>query len=90
MSTRKEVYDAIESERDYQEKTWPKSKNLPAAGEILLLEEYLGKFRTNYQLNDDSDPYTCPEICLHDLRKMAAIVVRAMENTHALKRGESL
>ena len=80
------VFDAIKSEREYQKIEWPNSKKLPVTGEILLLRNYLRKFEDNYQAFDDGKSVDVPEICLHDLRKMAAILVRAMENHGAPKR----
>jgi hypothetical protein len=74
------AFEAIAEEREYQDKTWPNSKKLPVTGEILLLEEYLNKFRQHYQEEDDGDDIDVPEVCLHDLRKMATILVRAMVN----------
>jgi len=72
--------EAIAEEREYQDKKWPNSKKLSVTGEIILLEEYLNKFRKNYQENDNEKDIDVPEICLHDLRKMATILVRAMVN----------
>lgn len=77
------VFDAIESERDYQKKTWPNSKALPVLGEMTLLREYMRQFDKHYQESDDGPEHGVPELCLHDLRKMAAILVRAMENSAA-------
>jgi hypothetical protein len=74
------AFEAIMSEREYQDKEWPRSKALPVTGEILLLEEYLNQFRKNYQKYDDGKDLDVPEVCLHDLRKMATILVRAMVN----------
>ena len=74
------AFEAIAGEREYQKKTWPNSKKLPTAGEILLIERYLEILKKNYAENDDGDGLDVPEVCLHDLRKIAAIAVRAMEN----------
>ena len=81
-----EVFEAIKSERDYQKKTWPRSTALSILGEITLLRDYIRQFDRNYQENDDGPQHNVPPKCLDDLRKMASILVRAMENSAALKR----
>jgi len=80
------VFDAIKTEREYQKREWPNSKKLGVTGEITLLRSYLREFEENYRSNDDGADIDVPEICLHDLRKMAAILIRAMENHGAPKR----
>lgn len=80
MEDRQYAYEAIEDERLYQEKTWPNSKKLPTSGEILLIEDYLRQFKQHYQEEDDGEDIDVPEKCLHDLRKIAALAVRGMEN----------
>jgi hypothetical protein len=79
------VFDAIRSERVFQEKMWPKSTALSVAGEMTLLRDYIRQFDKHYQ-EDNDGPHDVPPKCLHDLRKMAAILVRAMENSEALGR----
>jgi hypothetical protein len=77
---RQDVYDLIDSERDYQESTWPNSTALPTPGEVLLIEDYLRQFKMNYQKYDDGPNCSAPIPCLQDLRKIATLAVRALEN----------
>lgn len=77
---RQYAYEAIEGERVYQDEVWPNSKKLPTIGEVALMRVYLRKLENHYAEYDDGDQIDVPEICLHDLRKIAAIAVRAMEN----------
>ena len=83
MATRKEVYNAIDSERDYQEKTWPRSKDLSVLGEITLVRQYMRQFEDHYQESNDEPGREVPQACMDDLRKMATILIRAMENNGA-------
>jgi hypothetical protein len=78
--TRQEVFDIINSERDYQEHCWPKSQALPTPGEIILIEDYIRQWKEHYQKDDDAPNCSAPPACLHDLRKIAALAVRALEN----------
>jgi len=80
MPTRQEVFDVVDSEREFQEQLWPRSTNLSVTGEMTLLRDYVRAFDKHYQEEDDAPDSDVPEKCLHDLRKMAAILVRAMEN----------
>lgn len=83
--SRQDVYKAIDTERDYQGKNW-KSDDLSAVGEITLLRYYLRQFEDHYQRLDDDIRLRVPKICMEDVRKMAAILVRCMENHVALER----
>lgn len=86
MPTRQEVFDAINAERDYQLKRWPRSTALSTTGEITLLRDYIRTFDKHYQEAEDAPGSDVPAECLNDLRKMATILVRAMENHGAPKR----
>lgn len=77
---RQNVYEAIEGEREYQEEQWPRKIPLPITGEIILLEDYIRRFKKHYQEEENDYDFDVPIKCLDDLRKMAAILVRAMEN----------
>ena len=83
MATRKQVYNAIDSERDYQEKTWPRSKGLSVLGEITLVRQYMRQFEDHYQEDNDAPEREVPQACMDDLRKITTILVRAMENNGA-------
>lgn len=73
--TQEEVFEAIESERDYQNRLT--QCQLSPAEEILLLEEYVKRAREKYA-GTFADSSERP--AMNTLRKCAAICVRAMEN----------
>jgi hypothetical protein len=74
------VVEAIKSERQYQRSAWPKSKKLPPTGEITLVRDYIREFDMHYRESDDGPEDGVPPECMHDIRKMAAILFRCMEN----------
>jgi len=80
MEELERVFEVVREERYYQDDKWPRSKNLPTTGEISLLRSYLNQFDENYRSTVDSLTSDVPELCLHDLRKMASILCRAMQN----------
>ena len=80
---RQDVFNLIDSEREYQEREWPKSQALPFPGEILLIEDYIRQLKQHYQQDDDAPNCSAPIACLHDLRKIVTIGVRALENIPA-------
>ena len=84
--TREAVYSAVDSERRYQDEKWPRLEPLSVVGEITLLRKYLRNFEDHYHAEDDAFGRDVPMDCLYDLRKMAAILVRAMENSAAISR----
>lgn len=90
MSTRTEVYAAIDSERDYQTKVWRENAGLEpecpvrtVAEELLMLEDYVARARTAWT---NAPRATEVAITTDILRKCAGICVRAMENHGAPKR----
>lgn len=79
VTTREEVYKAIDSERDYQdsfvlpERQYYQTHTL---GEfILMINQYAAQAREKWTHHKDVDP---PE-SLHEVRKIAALAVRCME-----------
>ena len=86
MSTRQEVYSAIDGERDYQNLQRETGRFtevvLPVSGELLCIQEYLDKAVKVYV----SSPGEAPPEVLNGLRKIAAMCVRAMEHHGALTR----
>ena len=82
---RQDVYKAIDTERDYQGKNW-QSENLSVVGEIVLLRHYLRQFEDHYVQEDDDIRLRVPKACMDDVRKMAGILVRCMENHIAPER----
>ena len=86
--SRKEVYKRIDEERDYQDSfvddmvEASDGMSMSVGEEILLIEEYAAKARTEWTNDFDQ-----PEVsALHMLRKIAGICVRCMENHGAPKR----
>lgn len=73
---RKEVYELIDGERDYQAEMGAR-RVLPIEGEMLLLSTYLRKAETVYA-ETFGDPGEMPTMDV--IRKIAAIAVRCMEN----------
>lgn len=80
------VFQTIRGERYYQDEKWPESKNLPTTSEISLLRSYLSEFDENFRGYVNSPNSDVPAECLHDLRKMASILCRAMQNHGARPR----
>jgi hypothetical protein len=86
MFNRNTVYAAIDSEREYQDRVW--SENAPTdprplsiGKDILLIEEYVTKARLAWSKE------MRPELgALEQIRKIAGIAVRCMENHGAPKR----
>ena len=82
-ASREEIYVAIDSERDYQDSLGPLRTNEPVhsvGDELTMLATYLRKAQDAYT----SQPGV--EAALHEIRKVAAIAVRCMENHGAPKR----
>ena len=86
-ASREQVYAAIDTERDYQDRTWrdqeiPEINNRLTIGEfILLLEEYAAKARAAWAVEPK------PEVnALDIMRKCAGIAVNCMEQHGAPKR----
>jgi len=82
---RERAYTAIGNELHYQEARAKRDnwdhKNVPSVeGEILMIEEYVAKARAAYTNNAGN------EQALHELRKVAAMCVRAMINHGAYER----
>lgn len=86
MPKREEVYKAIDGERKFQNELWPSSDKLSTTGEITLLRKYLTDFEHHYADEGDAPGLDAPTKCYHDIRKMAAILIRAMENHLAPER----
>ena len=79
---RADVYRLIDGEREYQEEVWPKGElRKGILGGIQLLRKYIDHdFSLHYAEYEDTPGLDIPRICLDDIRKMAAILVRVMEN----------
>jgi hypothetical protein len=83
-ATRKEVYAAIDSERDYQDSKWPQAEwdgsgikppNPLTIGEfVLLMEEYCSRARSMWSSEKKPEGLT-----LELVRKVAGIAVNCME-----------
>jgi hypothetical protein len=82
MPTRQEVYNVIDSERDYQEALPRRTLSHNTIGDYnTLLRSYLR--RTDDAWTDNAGV----EASLHVVRKIAAIGVRAMEELGFVRRG---
>ena len=84
MATREEVFEAINSERDYQDSLWSEegNSNPLLLGEFLvLLDVYIRKAQEEWTVEPK------PEInSLNTIRKIAGIAVNCMEQNGAPKR----
>ena len=76
MSSRADVYRAIDRERDYQERTWDRSMGpvLSVAEELLLAQEYLDRARHEWSVEEGNAK------TLDMMRKVAGILVRCFEH----------
>lgn len=80
MTSREDVYKAIDTERDYQNQIWSESGanddgKLTIGEQILLIEEYASKARASWSQEKH------PEIgALNIIRKIAGIAVHCMED----------
>lgn len=80
-ATRKQVYAAIDTERDYQDSKW-NAATTPSAGQhevgafILFMEEYLSYARK--EISTKADPEAAQE-ALKAIRKVIALGVSCME-----------
>ncbi len=84
LQTRRATFDAINSERDYQDKKYggPNHDRSHSPAEwILFMEEYLAKARSIAT----SSPYGKLQV-MHEIRKVAALAVAAMEANGSPKR----
>lgn len=89
-TSRCEVYAAVDSERDYQDRQWPQDSMpgnpnpLTIGEQILLAEEYLARARAEWAKEKK------PELrALHIIRKVAGICVNCMEQHGAPRRGDA-
>lgn len=83
MSTRVEVYQAIDGERIYQDSkpnhSWAQDNMTSVAAWILYMEEHLARAkRAVYELNETQ--------ALHEVRKVTALGVACMEHKGAPRR----
>lgn len=90
-ATRQMVYDALDSERDYQDSRWHVGTT-PSAGQhetgafILYMEEYLARARELSSTMADGDTNENGEEALDFVRKVTALGVACMEQNGAPKR----
>jgi len=77
ISTRKEVYDAIDSERSYQEAKWPRPQHEHSLIEFaVFMEDYLAELKHLLTRNDTQEViYQAQDI----MRKVTALGVASME-----------
>lgn len=88
MATRDEVYDALDSERDYQDQQW-NAHTTSTAGQhsvtefLVFIQDYLTQ--AMHQVSRESEPFAS-EKALHTVRKITAMGVACMEQHGAPKR----
>lgn len=83
MIKRKEVYKAIDAEREYQDEHWGDNRlPLPPSDELRLIRIYLQKADEGWHTtpDDQSSGVKVNKADLIAMRKIAAIAVRCMEN----------
>ena len=78
--SRKEVFTAIESERDYQDDKWGLEDTHSLEEWVLYMEEYLSKARNALVEAEDEDE------ALENVRKVAGLAVAAMQDHGAPQR----
>lgn len=78
---RKRVYQAIDGEREYQDNRWgPEHDEKESLGNFLLyIEKYLFRAKANFSCTNEIST-------LHEVRKIAALAVAAMERFGAPQR----
>ena len=94
MTSRKIVYAAIDTERDYQDSRWNADTTASSGRHtvtewIVFMEDYLREMKT--QVSRNADPSATIQ-ALHTMRKVVAMGVACMEQNGALPRqsiGES-
>lgn len=84
-ATRTEVYEALDSERNYQDQKFPAVNGVSASPEgfLLIVEELSAQARAAWVKTDTPKDQ---QVALEFLRKIAATGVRAMEQHGAPKR----
>jgi hypothetical protein len=87
-STRAEVYHALDSERDYQDRRWNPSTTTSGGDHsitewIAYMEDYLAEAKHVLARTARQDAY--PQV-LHIMRKVTAMGVKCMEQHGALVR----
>ena len=82
MIPRQSVYDAIDSERDYQDGRWGPAKH-EMGSFLLYMQDYMDEARR--QLSRNPDVQAVP-LALMTLRKIVALGVACMEQHGAPKR----
>lgn len=83
MTTRSVVFEAICEERDYQDVICDElgyDRVHPVAAELVMLKVYLDKAFEAWTHNAGEEP------ALSEIRKIAAIAMRAMENNGVTRR----
>lgn len=82
MPTQDKVFEAIKSERDYQDRLWgpTETKGIHSVAEfVLFIEDYVAEARSQLSRNAG---HQADEDALNTLRKVAALCVSAMDGYH--------
>jgi hypothetical protein len=82
MPTRAEVYEAVDSEREYQDalKGIRSTRDRTLGDFLVLLNHYIVEANQSYVRNRSATQ------SMHEIRKIAAIAIKAMEVNGAPKR----
>lgn len=83
MSTRQDIYKAIDTERDYQNKVWDannkSSKATCISAYILWMERYLNVAREQASTSDETTGTETANAMMETIRKVAALAVACGE-----------
>jgi len=88
MATRKEVYEALDTERDYQNRKWNSSTTTSGGKHsitewLVYMQDYLNE--AMHQVSRNPDPHA-NDLALRTIRKITAMGVSCMEQNGAPKR----
>lgn len=84
-ASRSDAFDAVSSERDYQDAKWggPDDRARSVGDHLTLLRAHLAKADLAYATNHGD------EEALAEVRNLAALAVRCMESNGISRRGQS-
>lgn len=74
-TTRREVYEVIDGEREYQEQKWEGHEHTPTEW-LVYMQDYITE--ALHFVSRNPDP-TANEFALHNIRKVTALGVACME-----------
>lgn len=88
MTTRKEVYEAIDSERDYQQQRWGGDHYRTVGEYLIYMQDYLDEAKRQATREPDNPVgwRNVSDNTKDTIRKIAALAVACMEHNGAPKR----